>query len=136
MADQIPLPPDITVETRLRVMVRREQAGMLVPVDEWDTLVDRVDHCKAVGHPLAVAYSVLFGIGATAALSIAPIVVSELSWWVITTYAVIATLGLSAGVVVAITDRILAKNQSDQIDHVNLDMRRTRESFVHSGDDV
>ena len=52
------------------------------------------------------------------------------------TNAVIATVGLTAGLVLVIAERILAKTQRDQIDYVIRDMRRTKESFTQPVDDA
>ena len=130
MAGQPEHPVEIRVETQHRIMIRPEQVSMPIPLEEWDGLVSRVNSCRITLQPWSVAYSVAFGVGVTAGLSIAPIVFSQLPQWVLTTYIVFCALGLVSGIILVVAERALGHSQQSQIDHLISDMDRTRSSFT------
>ena len=93
-------------------------------------MVQRVNSCKLSVQPWAVAYSIAFGVGVTAGLSLAPIAFSQLPWWVLTIYVVSCALGLVSGVVLVIAERALARGQRSQIDQLVSDMNQMKHSFI------
>ena len=127
-------PLDIQIETRLRIMAPPEQVSMPIPVQTWNDLTGRLNSCKASFRPWAVAYSVLFGVGATAGLSIAPLAIVDVAPWVVTIYAVICAAAIAPGVALVTAEKALAGQQGSQIDQLVSEMDATRESFIQSTD--
>jgi len=77
---------------------------------------------------------VLFGVGATAGLSIAPLAIVDVAPWVVTIYAVICAAAIAAGVALVTAEKALAGQQGSQIDQLVSEMDATRESFIQSTD--
>ena len=117
------------VENRIWILSPLEQVAIPIPLEEWDRLISRINACKVSLQPWSTACSISLGIGVTSGLSIAPIAVSNLPWWVLTIYIVLCVLGLGAGVILFIAGKALARIQQSQIDFVTSDMERIRESF-------
>ena len=130
MVERPAQPSDIRVETVIRIRTRPEQPGMVISVTEWDQLVGRVESCKVSLQPWSVAYSVAFGVGVTAGLSIAPIAFSRLPWWILTIYVVFGALGLFSGIIFFVAEKALARRQQSQIDQLISDMNHTKASFT------
>ena len=136
MSDQSEQPLEIRVETRQRIIIRPEQVSMPIPLEEWNALVGRLDLCKVSVRPWAVAYSVAFGVGATAGLSVASLAFSQSPWWVLTAYIVLSALGIVSGCICVIAERALMENQQSQVDHLTSDMNRIRDSFSEPSGDI
>ncbi len=129
MAGQSQEPIGTRLERYLRIMSPLEQVAIPIPLEEWDRLINRINSCKVSLQPWSTACSIALGIGVTSGLSIAPIAVSNLPWWVLTIYIVLCALGLGTGVILFIAGKTLARTQQSQIDLVTSEMERTRESF-------
>ncbi len=122
-------PGEARVTVEYLVAHSRERPAMLMPLDDWEALTNRIASCKVSLRPWAIAYSVAFAVGVTAGLSIIPIAYAQLPAWVLTTYIVICALGLASGAICVISERALAGNQQAQIDDLVADMRRIRGRF-------
>ena len=97
------------VENRIWILSPLEQVAIPIPLEEWDRLISRINACKVSLQPWSTACSISLGIGVTSGLSIAPIAVSNLPWWVLTIYIVLCVLGLGAGVILFIAGKALAR---------------------------
>ena len=78
MAEQHERPQEIQVGTRLRIITPPDQVSIPIPLEQWDSLLNRVDSCRVSVQWWSVAYSIAFGVGVTAGLSIAPVAISGL----------------------------------------------------------
>ena len=130
MAEQPEPPREIRVETPLRIITPPEQVGIPIPLGDWDSLVNRVESCRVSVQWWSVAYSVAFGVGVTAGLSIAPVAFSGLPGWVLTLYAVICSVGLVSGSILVFAQKTISKGQESQIDRLLSDMNRTRDLYI------
>ena len=123
-------PLGIPIPITANMLLPPPQQYMPIPLEEWDRLIGRIESCKMSTHPWSVAYSVAFGVGVTAGLSIAPIAFSRLPWWVLTVYIVLCAVGLVSGIIFVVGERTLARSQRGQIDNRISDMRSIRASFT------
>lgn len=130
MVEQPERPPGTRITTSTRILTRPEQVSMPISLEEWDGLVNRVESCQTTIQPWSLGYSVAFGVGVTAGLSIAPIAFSQLPWWVLTIYIVFCALGLSLGIILVIAERALAHRQQSEIGQLVSDMKRIKASFI------
>ena len=113
-----------------RVVAPPEPVYLLIPVEEWDRLAERLEACKISLRLWSVAYSIMFGIAITAGLSIVPIVASDVSGWVLSVYIAVTAASLAGGVALVISERFLAKYHASQIDDLIADMARRRNSLM------
>ena len=113
-----------------RVLKPPDPVYLLIPVEEWDRLAERLESCKVSLRLWSVAYSIMFGIAITAGLSIAPIALSDVSGWVLNVYIAVAAASLAAGIVMVIAEKLAAKYQAEQIDDLIADMARKRNSPI------
>ena len=113
-----------------RVLTPRDPVYLLIPVEEWDRLAERLESCKVSLRLWSVAYSIMFGIAITAGLSIAPIALSDVSGWVLNVYIAVAAASLAAGIAMVIAEKLAAKYQAEQIDDLIADMARKRNSPI------
>lgn len=123
-------PPDVRVEAAMRIMTPPERVSIPIPLEDWDSLVNRIETCRVSLQWWSIAYSIALGIGATAGLSIAPIFFSELPDWVLTLYTVICSVGLTSGIILMVAQRALSRGQQSQIDSLLIDMNRTKDSYA------
>ncbi len=130
MVTQPEPPAEIRGQTPLRIIPPPEQVSIAIPLGEWDSLVNRVESCRVSVQWWSVAYSIAFGAGITAGLSIAPIAVSDLPALVFTLYAVIGAVGLSSGVILVLAQKQISKGQESQIDQLLSEMNRTRNRYI------
>ena len=80
--------------------------------------------------PWAVAYSVLFGIGVTAGLSIAPLMVSDAPSWAVPSYGATCASALVIAVAFVFVDKSLTKHQVSQISHLVDEMEQIRDESI------
>ena len=113
---------------RIRALPPPEPVYLLIPVEEWDRLAERLESCKVSLRLWSVAYSIMFGIAITAGLSIVPIAASDVSGWVLNVYIAVAAASLAAGIAMVIAEKLAAKYQAEQIDDLIADMARKRNS--------
>ena len=118
------------LEADIQVALPRRSVHLLIPIDEWDRLTERLNTCKISLHLWSVAYSVMFGIAVTAGLSIIPIAASNFAEWVLGVYTAVASASLAAAIALVIAERYLAKSHESQIDDLISDMARRRNSFM------
>ena len=114
----------------LRVVAPPEEVALAIPVAKWDELVARIQGFKPDFRPLAIAYSIFFGIGVTAGLSIAPLLISGIAAWVIGVYAAITICGFAIGAVLLVAERLLGKQQSSQIALLTSEMRDLKDEYL------
>lgn len=114
----------------LQVAVPREQVALAIPVAKWDELVARIQSFKTDFRFLTVAYSIFFGIGVTAGLSIAPLLISGIAAWVIGVYVAITICGFAIGAVLLVAERLLGKQQSSQITQLISEMQDLKDEFI------
>ena len=114
----------------LRLNRPAEQAGIAVSSAQWDGLINRIQKLKPDFRPLTVAYSIFFGIGATAGLSIAPLLMSGIAGWVIGVYAGITISGFAFGAALLVAERLLGQQQSSQIAQLISEMNDLKDEFI------
>ena len=114
----------------LQVAVPREQVALAIPVAKWDELVARIQSFKTDFRFLTVAYSIFFGIGVTAGLSIAPLLISGIAAWVIGVYAAITICGFAIGGVLVVSERLLGQQQTSQIALLTSEMESLKDEYL------
>ena len=117
-------------ETRLNYPPTEE--ALVISVADWDGLIQRIKNLQPDLRQLPVAYSILFGVGVTAGLSIAPILISSLPTWVMILYVAICAAALSLGVGLLMADRVLSKQRAIQIDQLADEMTNTKDRYLES----
>lgn len=127
-------PIEITVNLRERILFRPERTSIPVPVEEWDALIERVKACKPSFPFWTATYSVAFGIGITAGLSILPIAFApQMPGWVFTAYVTTSAVGFAAGIVSVIAERAAARRQQSDIDRLVVELERRKSLAVATG---
>ena len=118
------------IRSDLRVMHPPIRVALVIPVAVWDRLIQRINTLKPGFRPWAVAYSVLFGIGVTAGLSIVPLTISDAPPWAVPTYAATCASALIIGIAFVFVDKSLTKHQVSHISQLAGEMEQIRdESF-------
>ena len=120
---------EITIPAFKRIRVRTTEDSLVIPVTDWDSLIDRVKAGKVSLQLRALAASVAFAIGVTAGLSIIPILFSQLPIWVLLAYAVTCAFGIGIGIGMVIAARSDAHSQQSHIDDLIADMEKRRAPF-------
>ena len=117
-------------ETRLNYPPTEE--ALVISVSDWDGLIRRITNLQADLRKLPVAYSIFFGVGVTAGLSLAPILISGLPTWVMMLYVAICAAALALGIGLLIADSVLSKQRSIQIDQLANEMTDIRDRYLES----
>ena len=115
------------IPSDLRVRRPPIRDALVVPIAEWDRLIQRLNSFKSDFRPWAVAYSVLFGIGVTAGLSIVPLTISDAPSWAVPTYGAICASALIIGVAFVFVDKSLTKHQVSHITQLAGEMEHIRD---------
>ena len=123
-------PQYVHIRTSVRLLRPPVQVALAVPVAKWDELIDRIKGFKPDFRPWSIAYSISFGIGITAGISIAPLMISGLPTWVVMAYVAISASALAIGVGLVIAERALAKQQSSQIDLLTDEMGQMKDDYL------
>lgn len=113
-----------------RVMPPQEPVYLLIPIEDWDRLMERLEACKISLRLWSVAYSIMFGIAITAGLSIVPIAASDVAGWVLNLYIAVTAAALAGGIALVISERFAAKRHASQIDDLISDMIWKRNSLI------
>jgi hypothetical protein len=108
------------------------QEGLAIPVSEWDGLIHRLKNLQPDFRLLPVAYSIFFGIGVTAGLSIAPLLNSNLPSWVLMSYVAICAASLALGLGILISDKVLSTQRSLHIDQLAKEMTNIKDRYLES----
>lgn len=118
------------IRSDLRVMHPPIRVALVVPLAVWNRMIQRINTFKPEFRPWAIAYSVLFGIGVTAGLSIAPLVISDPPSWAVPTYAATCASALIIGGALVFVEKSLTKHEGSQISQLADEMEQIRdESF-------
>ena len=72
----------------------------------------------------------LFGIGITAGLSIAPLLIADANLWIVAIYAAAAATSLLVGVALVFMERQLTRHQGSHIDQLANEMLQIREESI------
>ena len=128
-------PPRRVVFTREEtILFPAERTSIPVPVEEWDSLIERVKACKPSFPFWTATYSVAFGIGITAGLSILPIAFApQMPGWVFTAYVTTSAVGFAAGIVSVIAERAASRRQQSDIDRLVVELERRKSLAVATG---
>ena len=118
------------IRSDLRVIHPPIRMALVVPLAVWDRLIQRVNTLKPGFRPWAVAYSVLFGIGVTAGLSIVPLTISDTPSWAVPTYGAICASALIIGVAFVFVDKSLTKHQVSHISQLAGEMEQIRDESI------
>jgi hypothetical protein len=105
---------------------------LAIPVSEWDGLIHRLKNLQPDFRLLPVAYSIFFGIGVTAGLSIAPLLNSNLPSWVLMSYVAICAASLALGLGILISDKVLSTQRSLHIDQLAKEMTNIKDRYLES----
>ena len=116
------------------ILFPAERASIPVPVEEWDALIERVKACKPSFPFWTATYSVAFGIGITAGLSILPIAFApQMPGWVFTAYVTTSAVGFVAGILSVIAERAASRRQQSDIDRLVVELERRKSLAVATG---
>lgn len=126
-------PIEITVNLRERILFRPERTSIPVPVEDWDSLIERVKACKPSFPFWTATYSVAFGIGITAALAIIPMYFAKVPLWVLVAYIGLSLCGLVAGIIAVIAERAASRRQQSDIDRLVVELERRKSLAVATG---
>ena len=80
--------------------------------------------------PWVIAYSVLFGIGITAGLSIAPLIIANTNFWVVATYAAACATSMLVGAALIFMERQLTGHQNFHIGQLACEMKQIRDESL------
>ena len=127
-------PPRRVVFTREEtILFPAERANIPVPVEEWDSLIERVKACKPSFPFWTATYSVAFGIGITAALAIIPMYFAQVPLWVLVAYSGVSLCGFVAGIISFIAERAASRRQQSDIDRLIVELERRKSLAVATG---
>ena len=90
-------------------------------------MIQRINALKPGFRPWAIAYSVLFGIGATAGLSIVPLMNSDAPSWAVPTYAATCASALVTAVAFVFVDKSLTRHEVSHITQLVGEMEQIRD---------
>ena len=90
-------------------------------------MIQRINALKPGFRPWAVSYSVLFGIGMTAGLSIIPLMNSDAPPWAVPTYAAICASALVTAVAFVFVDKALTRHDVSHITQLVGEMEQIRD---------
>lgn len=115
------------------ILFPAERASIPVPVEDWDSLIERVKACKPSFPFWTATYSVAFGIGATAVLSIIPMYFAQVPLWVLVAYSGVSLCGFVAGIISFIAERAASRRQQSDIDRLVVELERRKSLAVETG---
>ena len=118
----------ISQDTRLNYPSTRE--GLVIPVSTWNGFIQRVEGSRQQFRPWSITYSVLFGIGITAGLSIAPLLIADASLWIVAIYMVASATSMIVGVALIFMERHLARHLGSHIDQLADEMVQLRDESL------
>lgn len=122
-----------TIRSHMRINIPPTQEGLVISVSAWNGFIERVKGAKRGFRPWSIAYSVLFGIGITAGLSIAPLMIAEASLWIVATYAAASATSILVGVALIFMERQLARHQDTHIHQLVSEMEHIRDESLSDG---
>ena len=126
----------------LRVAINREEiilfpaecASIPVPVEDWESLIARVKACKPSFPFWTATYSVAFGIGITAGLSVIPIAFApQMPDWVVTAYVTTSGMGFAAGIMAVIAEKAVSRHQQSDVDRLVAELERRKALATEAG---
>lgn len=120
----------LTIQPEIRAFYSSRQDNLVVPVSTWNGLIERVKGSRQPFRPWSIAYSVLFGIGITVGLSIAPLMIAAASLWIVAVYVVAAATSILVGVALIFMERQLTRHQGSQIDQLAGEMSQIRDERI------
>ena len=115
------------------ILFPAERASIPVPVEDWDSLIERVKAGKPSFPFWTATYSVAFGIGATAVLSIIPMYFAQVPLWVLVAYSGVSLCGFVAGIISFIAERAASRRQQSDIDRLVVELERRKSLAVETG---
>ncbi len=128
-------PQGQTIQWGMRLNYPANQEGLVIPVSTWNGFVERVEGTKQEFRPWSIAYSVLFGIGITAGLSIAPLMIADAGIWIVATYAGTSATTILVGAALICMERQLAKHQDSHISQLANEMVQIRDDSIGGATD-
>lgn len=114
------------IRSDLREMHPPVRMALVIPLAAWDRLIQRINTLKPGFRPWAVAYSILFGIGVTAGLSIVPLLISDPPSWAVPTYGATCVSAIAVGIGFVFVDKSLTKHQGYHISQLADEMEQIR----------
>ena len=120
----------LTIQPEIRAYYSSRQDNLVVPVSAWNGFIDRVKRSRQPFRPWSISYSVLFGIGITALLSIAPLLIADANLWIVAIYAIAAATSILVGVGLIFMERQLTKYQASDIDQLASEMMQIRDERI------
>ena len=117
---------DITIPAFKRIRVRTTEDSLVIPVTDWDSLIDRVKSCKPSFPFWTVTYSVAFGIGITAGLSVIPMYFAQVPLWVLVAYIGLSLCGFVGGIIAFIAERAVSRHQQSDVDRLVAELERRK----------
>ena len=120
----------LTIQPEIRAYYSSRQDNLVVPVSTWNGFIERVKGSRPEYRPWSIAYSVLFGIGITAGLSIAPLLIADANFWIVAIYAGAAATSILVGVALIFMERQLTRHQGSQIHQLASEMLQIRDERI------
>ena len=102
----------------------------MIPVSTWNGFIERVNESRQQFRPWSIAYSVLFGIGITAGLSIAPLLIADANIWIVAVYAGATATSLLVGIALIFMERQLTRHQGSHINQLAGEMVQIRDESL------
>lgn len=114
----------------MRLNYPSTQEGLVIPVSTWNGFIERVNESRQQFRPWSIAYSVLFGIGITAGLSIAPLLIADANIWIVAVYAGATATSLLVGIALIFMERQLTRHQGSHINQLAGEMVQIRDESL------
>ena len=124
---------DITIPAFKRIRVRTTEDSLVISVTDWDSLISRVKAGKPSFPFWTATYSVAFGIGVTAALSIFPMYFTRVPLWVLVAYGGLSLCGFVGGIIAFIAERAVSRHQQSDVDRLVAELERRKASATEVG---
>ena len=127
-------PGRVAINREEIILFPPERTSMLIPVEDWDSLTTRIRACKAAFPFWTATYSVAFGIGITAGLSVIPIAFApQMPSWVLNAYVTTSAVGFVAGIISVIAERASSRRQQSDVDLLVAEMEQRKSSSIEAG---
>ena len=114
----------------MRLNYPSTQEGLVIPVSTWNGFIERVKGSRQQFRPWSIAYAVLFGIGITAGLSIAPLLIADANLWIVAIYAAASATSILIGMALIFMERQLTRHQGSHIHQLASEMVQIRDTSL------
>lgn len=124
---------DITIPAFKRIRVRTTENSLVISAADWDSLIDRVKAGKPSFPFWTATYSVAFGIGITAGLSVIPMYFAQVPLWVLVAYIGLSLCGFVGGIIAFIAGKAVSRHQQSDVDRLVAELERRKALATEAG---